>query len=128
MGVEVHDPDVAVAVHVGDRGGGRPGDRVVAAENDRHDAARRHLVHPLADVGVAGLGLAVRAVRVAEVDDLEAVEDLDAQVEVVGARLVGMARIARGRTGHRAGSWWRCRTARRRSRRRVAMTRVVRPR
>ena len=31
--VEVHDADVAVAVHVGDRGRGGPGDRVVAAED-----------------------------------------------------------------------------------------------
>ena len=35
------------------------------------------------------LGLAVRAVRVAEVDDLEPVEDLQPEVQVVGARLVG---------------------------------------
>ena len=40
VGVEVDDADVAVAVHVGDGGGRRPGDRVVAAEDDRHDAAR----------------------------------------------------------------------------------------
>ena len=43
----------------------------------------------VADVGVADLGLAVRAVGVAVVDDLEVVEDLDPEVEVVGAGLVG---------------------------------------
>ena len=126
MGVEVHDPDVAVAVHVGDRGGGRPGDRVVAAEDDRHDAAGGDLVHPLADVGVAGLGLAVRAERVAVVDDLEVVEDLDAQVEVVGAGLVGQrADRPRPEAGARAGWWSRCRTAPRRSRRRAARRRAA---
>ena len=87
--VEVDDADVAVAVHVGDRGGGRPGDRVVPAEDDRHDAARRDGVDPLADVGVRHLGLAVRAVRVAEVDDLQPVEDLQPEIQVIGARLVG---------------------------------------
>ena len=45
VGVEVDDADVAVAVDVGDGGGRRPGDRVVAAEDDRHDAARGDLVH-----------------------------------------------------------------------------------
>ncbi len=89
VGVEVDDADVAVAVHVGDGGGGRPCDRVVAAEDDRHDAARGDLVHACADVGVAGLGLAVRAVGVAVVDDLEVIEDLDPEIEVIGARLVG---------------------------------------
>jgi hypothetical protein len=39
VGVEMDDPDVSVAVHVGDGRGGRPGNRVVAAEHDRHDAA-----------------------------------------------------------------------------------------
>ena len=87
--VEVHDADVAVAVHVGDRGGRGPGDRVVAAEDDRHDAAGRDRVDALADVAVRHLGLAVRAVRVAEVDDLEPVEDLQPEVQVIGARLVG---------------------------------------
>ena len=49
---------------------------------------RGDLVHTLADVGVADLGLAVWAVGVAEVDDLQPVEDLEPEVEVVGARLV----------------------------------------
>jgi hypothetical protein len=52
VGVEVDDPDVAVAVDVGDGGGRRPRDRVVATEDDRHDAARRDGVDALADVGV----------------------------------------------------------------------------
>jgi hypothetical protein len=88
VGVEVDDADVAVAVHVGDSRRRRPGDRVVAAEHDRHDAARRDLMHPLPDVGVARLRLAVRAVGVAVVDGFEVLEDLDPEVEVVRARLV----------------------------------------
>ena len=90
VGVEVDDADVAVAVHVGDGGGGRPGDRVVAAEDDRHDAAEATWCDPLADVGVAHLGLPVGAVGVAVVDDLEVVEDLEVEVDVVGAGLVGL--------------------------------------
>ena len=46
-------------------------------------------MHAFLDVVVRHLGLTVRAVRVAEVDDLEPVEDLEAQIHVVGARLIG---------------------------------------
>ncbi len=88
VGVEVDDADVAVAVDVGDGGGRRPRDRVVATEDHRHDAARCDLVDAGADVGVARLGLAVRAVGVAVVDHLDPLEDLDAEIEVIGARLV----------------------------------------
>ena len=87
--IEVHDADVAVSVYVGDRGGRGPGDGVVAAEDDRARCRGTRWWHPFLDVGVRHLGLAVRAVGVAEVDDLEPVEDLQAEVEVVGARLVG---------------------------------------
>ena len=89
VGVEVDDAHVAVAVDVGDGGGRRPRDGVVTAEDDRHDAPLGDLGDALADVGVADLGLAVRAVGVAEVDDLQPVEDLQAEVQVVRARLVG---------------------------------------
>ena len=89
VGVEMDDADVAVPVHVGDRRRGRPRDRVVAAEDDRHDAAPGDLVDPGLDVGVADFGLAVRAVGVAEVDDLEVVEDLDPEIHVIGPGLVG---------------------------------------
>ena len=43
---------------------------------------------PLLDVGVRHLGLTVRAERVAEVDDLEPVEDLQPEIHVIGAGLV----------------------------------------
>ena len=86
VGVEVDDADVAAAVVVGDGRGRRPGDRVVAAEDHGDDAPAGHLADPGPDVGVARLGLPVGAVGVAVVDDLQPVEDLDAEVEVVGAR------------------------------------------
>src|SRR3546814_2905904 len=61
--IEVHDAHVAVAVDVGDGGRGGPGDRVVAAQDDGHDAARRDGVHPLSDVVVRDLGLPVQIGR-----------------------------------------------------------------
>ena len=88
VGIEVDDADVAVAVHVGHSGGGGPRDRVVAAEDDRHDAVRGDVVDTGPDVGVTDLGLTVRAVGVAVVDHLEMIEDLDPQIEVVRARLI----------------------------------------
>ena len=90
VGVEVDDADVAPAAVIGDGRGRRPGDRVVAAEDHRDDAAARHLGDLRFDVGVADLGLAVRAVGVAVVDDLDPVEDLDAEIQVVRARFVGV--------------------------------------
>ena len=62
---------------------------MVTAEDDRHDAARRDGVYALADVVVRHLRLTVRAVRVAEVDDFEPVEDLEPKIHVVGPWLVG---------------------------------------
>ena len=61
---------------------------MVASHDDRDDAAAGHLADRGPDVGVPDLGLPVWAVGVSEVDDLEPVEDLDAQVEVVRARHV----------------------------------------
>ena len=88
VGVEVHDADVAVAVHVRHGGGSGPRDRVITAEDDRDDATGCDLMYPLADVGVADLGLAVWAIGIAIVHDLEVLEDLDVEIDVVGAGLV----------------------------------------
>ena len=86
-------------------------------------------VDALADVGVRRLGLAVRAVGVAEVDDLEPVEDLQAEVEVVRAGLVAAgADRPRPEAGARAVRRRRCRTGRRRSPRRAATRRAARAR
>jgi hypothetical protein len=89
VSVEVHDADVAVAVHVGHGGGRGPGDGVIPAEHDRHDAARGDRVLALLDVLVGHLGHPVRAEGVAEVHDLQPVEDLQAEVHVIGAGFVG---------------------------------------
>ena len=62
---------------------------MIPAEDDRDDAAPGHLVHPLSDVGVTGRRVTVRAVGVADVDDPQLLEDLDIEIEVVRAGLVG---------------------------------------
>ena len=87
--VEMDDADIAVAMHIGDSGGRRPRDGMVTAQDHRHDATLGQGVHPFPDVVVGHLGLAVRTIGVAEVDDLEPVEDLQAEIHVVGARLIG---------------------------------------
>ncbi len=127
--VEVHDADVAVAVHVGHRRRGRPGDRVVAAEDDRHDAAGRHRVNALADVRV-------RRPRSGRAGSTHRRSRRPPASRRSPARGPGGRCPARrrwpgspgDRTGRPAGSWSPRRTVRRRSRRRVARTRVVRPR
>ncbi len=63
---------------------------MVAAEDDGHDATARDFTDAFFDVGVTRLGLPVGAVRVAEIDDFEPVEDLDPEIEVIRARLVGL--------------------------------------
>ena len=88
VGVEVDDADVAPAMAVGDRRCGWPRDRVVTADDDREDAAAGDLTHTRSDVSVRALGQPVRAVRVAEVDHLEVLEDLDVEIEMVCRRVV----------------------------------------
>ena len=73
----------------------RPGDRVVAPDHvgvmppgDLGDAVVHGLLRQF-PIPVAGDGVAV-------VDNLEVVEHLDAEIEVVGARVVGVGRMARG--------------------------------
>jgi hypothetical protein len=59
---------------------------VIATEHDGHDAPARHGKDALMD-GVSGpLPHAVGAERIAKVDGGQVVEDLDAEIEVVGAR------------------------------------------
>ena len=89
VSVEMNDADVAVAMDVGDRGGSWPGDGVVASERDGDDAASGNLVHAVANVGEALVGIAVRAVGVTGVDNGEVVENLEVKVDVIGARFVG---------------------------------------
>lgn len=89
MRIEMDDADIPVAEHVGHGGGSGPGDRVIPAEHKRHDAASGDLVDTGTDIGVACRCVSVRTMRVTEVDDVEMVEDLDAEIEVVRARLMG---------------------------------------
>jgi hypothetical protein len=77
VGVEMNDADVAPPPGLGHRSRRRPRDRVVTAHDDWDDAAAGHLADQGLDVGVPNLGLAVGAMGVTEVDDLEPVEDLD---------------------------------------------------
>ena len=89
VSVEMNDANVAVSMDVSDRGGSWPGDGVVAAERDGDDAASGNLVHPVADVGEALIGITVRAVGITGVNNGEVVENLEVKVDVVGARFVG---------------------------------------
>ena len=84
------DADVAVSVDVGDSGGGRPGDGVIASHRERDDLATGDLVYVALDVVEALAHHPVRAVSVAVVDDLDVFEDLQPVAEVIGARLVGV--------------------------------------
>ena len=89
VGVEVDDSDLSPPARLGDRGRRRPGDRVVAAEDDREDAPICDLGHALADRPVRELDHAVGADGVAVVDDLQRVEQLDPEIEVERPRVVG---------------------------------------
>ena len=101
--VEVDHHDVAVPVEVRDGGRGRPGDRVVAADDDGQDAATRDLGHAIEDGGLRELPHAVADDGIPVVDHLEVVEHLDAEIEVVRAGVVGVrAHRARAEAGARA--------------------------
>ena len=89
MCVEVDDANVAVSVHVGHCRRRRPCDRMIAAQDDRNDSPRGNFVDPFADVGVTRFGLTVRTMCIPVIDDFEVVVDLDPEIEVIGARLVG---------------------------------------
>lgn len=62
---------------------------MIPAQDDREDPTRCHGADPLTNCGVRHFDESVGAVRVAEVDDLEGIEDLDSEIEVEGARAVG---------------------------------------
>ena len=68
------DPDAARPGVLGDRGCGRPGDRVVAAQDDRDGAGRRHLADLAVDHCVPALEPGRDDVGVAGVDDGQHVE------------------------------------------------------
>ena len=76
VGVEVEDPDAARPADLGDRGGRRPGDRVVASQDDRDRAGLRDLAHLPIDEGVAALDPGGDDVGVAGVDHRQDLERL----------------------------------------------------
>jgi len=62
---------------------------MVSAEDQWNDAPAGHLVDAPFDVGMARCSVAVRAVRIAEVDNREMFKNLKVEIEVVGAWFVG---------------------------------------
>ena len=103
VSIEMHHADVAVTMSSRHCGGRGPGDGVIAAEHEGDDAAIRHFGDAGLDVGVAEFGEAVRTVGITEVDDFEPLEDLDTEIHVVRARLVGLS-ANRARTESCAGT------------------------
>src|SRR5690606_17527101 len=71
-----------------DSGRGGPRDRVVTADDERDDATAGHLAHALVDRGPGQLPHSVARDGVTVIDDLEVVEDLDAEIEVIGTGVV----------------------------------------
>ena len=84
-------------------GGGRPGDRVVAAEDDRDGAGLGDLAHLAVDQRVRALDPGGDDVGVAGIDDIEDLERLDVELERVdrARRVLRLADRARpeSRTG-----------------------------
>ena len=122
VGVEVDHRDPAEAEVPGDAGGVREGDRVVAAEHQRHGAGRGDGVHRLLEGVQGALDLARRHLDVAHVDDGEVLQRVDAQREVgpraVLRQVAGLPDRRRAEAGARAGATYRRRRGRRRPRRR----------
>ena len=75
-------PRLPGRVRRGDCGGGRPGDRVIAADDHRDDASLRDVADAGADRGVRLLGHAGQAHRVAVVDDAQHIERRDLELEM----------------------------------------------
>jgi hypothetical protein len=75
--IEVDDPDAAGSADLGDGGRRRPGDRVVAAENDRDRPRSGYLVDLAVDESVAAFDPGRDDVRVPGVDDGEQLEGPD---------------------------------------------------
>ena len=83
MGVEMDDPDALGGADLGDGGGRRPGDGMVAAEDDRDRPGLGDLADLAVDHGVPALDPRRDDVRVAGVDDRQDLEGLDPELEGV---------------------------------------------
>ena len=93
MGVEVDKPERAVLGCHG-TGVGR-GDRVVAADDQRHQVGVDDLAHRPLDRGMADLRLGGNHGRVAEVEDPQNIERVDAGLEMRAGRAARGADRAR---------------------------------
>jgi hypothetical protein len=83
MGIEMDDSDAAGPADLGDRGRARPGDRVVAAEDDGDGPRRGHLADLAVDHGMGTLDPGGDDVRIPGVDDRQELERLDPELERV---------------------------------------------
>ena len=61
---------------------------MIATEYHRDDPALGKCANALANVAVRQLSLTVRTISVAEIDNLQPIEDLKSEVQVVGAGLI----------------------------------------
>src|SRR6476469_3627395 len=81
VGVEMDDPDAARTTDLGDGRRGGPGDRVVAAEDDRDRAGLGDFADLAVDHRVAALDPGRHDVRVTGVDDGQDVVRIDVELE-----------------------------------------------
>ena len=88
--VEMDDADVAVQIGRHPADGGKP-DRMVAAEHDGHHALLHDVRHRLADLVERFLQIARNGEDVTDVDHVQLLAQIDAQLVVVGAKQVGRA-------------------------------------
>ena len=104
VGVEVDDADAAGSADLGDGRRRRPGDRVVAAEDDRDRAGRRHLADLAVDERVGAIDPRRDDVGVAGVDDGQDLERLDVELQRVdrAGRVLRLADRPRPEPGARA--------------------------
>jgi hypothetical protein len=100
VGIEMDDADGSRVADLGDRRGRRPGDGMIAAEDDRDGAGLGHLPDLAIDHRVATLDPGRDDIRVAGIDDGEDVIGLDVELERVDrARgVLGLANRARPET------------------------------
>ncbi len=104
MGVEVHQGDVTEAVYPGHAEGVGPGDRVIAAEDDRHLSRSRHLLHGVRDPGDGHIQLSGPHVYVSGVDHSQQPERVDTGGEMGAVAVHGAVVGASDRLGPEPGA------------------------
>ena len=108
VGIEMDDPDAARPTDLGDGRRARPGDRVIATEDDRDRRWRRPQAL-LVDDRVGALDPRRHDVRVARIDDAQDLEGLDVELQRIDRRTGRVLRLADGTWPNRAPD--RCVTA-----------------